>query len=392
MITNQPIASIAWQPRAVFALLFGYLALFGVLIGGQGVLWAEIIGALQLSKSMFGLVQLASPILSVVLLVAGAQLAHWLGKKSLAIVGLALLAVSQLALAEAGGLALLLGALLLSGAGNALLETAANSATLDWEHATGRSVMNLMHAGFSAGAVLGAFAAGLLLGQGWRYPAVLTLLALLCMLLLLISLPVRFPPAESGDGAGLGPADTLRLLLGMPVMLALAVVCVLGVIGESVSNLWSVIYLHGLGADALLGGATFALFNGAMFAGRLANSWVVARWGARASLLASGLGLVLANVLLLPGILALAIAGFALMGLSVAGIVPTVLTAGARLAPGRSAAVAGGIMALAYTGFVICPPITGLVADLVSLRAALLIVGASGIAILVLACRLPPSR
>lgn len=47
---------------------------------------------------------------------------------------------------------------------------AANSATLDWERATGRSVMNLMHAGFSAGAVVGALVAGLLVGQGLALP------------------------------------------------------------------------------------------------------------------------------------------------------------------------------------------------------------------------------
>lgn len=385
MLTEQRIAPITWQPRLAFMLLFAYLALFGVIIGAQGVLWAELLDALRLSKRAFGTAQLVSPVLSVALLMAGAQLAHWLGKKSLAIAGLAFLAGSNLALASADSLASLLGALLLAGAGNALLETAANGAMLDWEHATGHSAMNLMHAGFSAGAVLGALVAGLLIGQGWHYPAVLTLLAGLCMLVLLLSLPVRFPPVEAGDGVEIGPSATVRMLFGMRVMLVLAVLCVLGVVGESVTNLWSVIYLHDLGANAVLGGATFGLFNGAMFAGRLANAWVVARWNARTSLLASGAGLVLATSLLLPGSLVLAIAAFALMGLSVAGIVPTVLTAGARLVPGRSAAVAGGIMAVAYTGFIICPPLTGLIADLVSLKAALLIVGLSGLGILALA-------
>ncbi|MFN8569467.1 MAG: hypothetical protein U0Z44_18530 [Kouleothrix sp.] len=144
------------------------------------------------------------------------------------------------------------------------------------------------------------------------------------------------------------------------------------------------IYLHDLGADVLIGGATFALFNGAMFAGRVANSWVVGRWGARASLLASGVGLVLANALLLPGNVALAVVGFVLMGLAVAGVVPTVLSAGAQLAPGRSAAVTGG-RGRAYTAFIICPPLTGWVADLVSLKVALLVVGLSGLGILALA-------
>src|SRR5215210_239830 len=175
----------AWRPPVVLALLAAYFSLFGVLIGAQGVLWAELVIALRLSKSTFGAVQLVSPLLSVVLLLAGGQLAGWAGKKRLALASLLVLAGSNLALARAGGLLGLAGALLLAGAGNALLEMSMNGTTLDWEQATGRSVMNLMHAGFSGGAVLGAFAAGLLLGVGWSYGAVLFVLALLCGLVLL---------------------------------------------------------------------------------------------------------------------------------------------------------------------------------------------------------------
>jgi fucose permease len=125
-----------------------------------------------------------------------------------------------------------------------------------------------------------------------------------------------------------------------------------------------------------------------MFAGRVGNAWLVRFWGARISLLLSGAGLMLANILLLGGLWS-AIAAFIIMGLAVAGVVPTVLSAAAHLAPGRSALVTGGIMSVAYTGFIIIPPITGWVADALSLRAALLCIGLSGLAIVALARRLP---
>ena len=385
---SQPLApGIAWRPRAVLALLLGYLALFGVLVGAQGVLWAEIIRALDLSKAQFGAVQLPGPLLSVGLLMLGAQFSHWFGKKTLALFALVLLAASNALLAVAAGLPMLIVALLLTGAGAALLETAANSATLDWEQQTGRSVMNLLHAGFSAGAVLGAFGAGLMLGQGLGYGAVLLALAGLCGAMLLVSLPARFPPADTAAQDSPGPLATLRLLFSQRAILTLAALCVMGVVGESVANLWSVIYLRELGADALLGGAAFALFNGAMFVGRMLNAWVVRRWSMRVSLLLSGAGLVLANIFLAGG-LWLAVAAFMLMGLAVAGIVPTVLSAGARLAPGRSGLVTGGIMSVAYVGFIVSPPVTGWLADSVSLRAALLSIGLSGVAVLALARRL----
>lgn len=389
MLRDQSLPQVfMWRPRAMFVLLLSYLVLFGMLIGAQGVLWAELIATLGLSKASFGAVQLAGPLLSVALLMLGAQLAHWFGKKKLALMALALLALSNVMLAWAGTWLALVGALLLAGAGTALLEIAANSATLDWEQAMGRSVINLLHAGFSAGAVVGAFGAGLMLGQDLRYPSVFILLAALCCLVLLVSLPARFPPSASSEAQAPGPMAALKLLTSQRAMLMLAVLCVMGIVGESVANLWSVIYLHGLGADALLGGTAFALFNGAMFAGRVGNAWLVRFWGARISLLLSGTGLVLANILLLGGLWS-AIAAFIIMGLAVAGVVPTVLSAAAHLAPGRSALVTGGIMSVAYTGFIIIPPITGWVADALSLRAALLCIGLSGLAIVALARRLP---
>ena len=380
------IGTDAWRPPVVLALLAVYFSLFGVIIGAQGVLWAELVSALRLSKSIFGAVQLVSPLLSVVLLLAGGQLAGWAGKKRLALASLVVLAGSNLALAGAGGLLALAGALLLAGAGNALLEMSMNGATLDWEQATGRSVMNLMHAGFSGGAVLGAFAAGLLLGVGWSYGAVLFLLALLCGLVLLSTLVVRYPPTDTVASTQSGPRATIRLILGQRALVILAIICILGIVGESFANLWSVIYLHELGAAAVVGGAAFALFNGAMFFGRLGNTWLVSRRGARVSLLASGAAMLLsALLLLLPGGVPLAIVAFMLLGLAVAGVVPTVLSAAARFAPGNTAALTGGIMAAAYSGFIICPPLTGWIADQFSLQAALITVGFSGLAVIWLA-------
>ena len=387
--TQRLVGTPTWRPSAVLALLAVYFSLFGVIIGAQGVLWAELVGALSLSKSTFGAVQLVSPLLSVLLLLAGGQLVGWAGKKRLALLSMLVLAGSNLALAGAGGLLEMAGALLLAGAGNALLEMAMNGATLDWEQATGRSVMNLMHAGFSGAAVLGAFAAGLLLGAGWSYGTVLFLLALLCGLVLLATATVRYPPADVVAAAQSGPRATIRLILGRRALIILAIICILGIVGESFANLWSVIYLHELGAAEVVGGVAFALFNGAMFFGRLGNTWLISRRGARISLLASGVAmLVSALLLLLPGGVPLAIIAFMLLGVAVAGVVPTVLSAAARFAPGNTAALTGGIMAAAYTGFIICPPLTGWIADQFSLQAALITVGLSGLVVIGLARRI----
>jgi fucose permease len=143
----------------------------------------------------------------------------------------------------------------------------------------------------------------------------------------------------------------------------------------------------------VVGGAAFALFNGTMFFGRLGNTWLVTRRGARVSLIVSGAAMLLsALLLLLPGGVSLAIVAFMLLGLAVAGVVPTVLSAAAKFAPGNTAVLTGGIMAAAYSGFIICPPLTGWIADLFSLQAALLNVGFCGLAVIWLALRVPAGR
>jgi MFS family permease len=376
----------AWRPALVLALLLSDFVLLGILIGAQGVLWAELMPALRVSKGAFGSAQLVSPLVSVALLLLGGQLSAWMGKKRLGIASLLLLGGSSLALAGITSLWGLVGALVLLGAGNGLFETAMNGATLDWEQVTRRNVLNFMHAGYSGGAIAGAFGAGGLLGLGWGYSQLFVLLAVLCGLTFVASLPVRYPPMDVAPTDTQGPGATLRLLLSRRTLIALALVCMLGAVGESVANLWSVIYLREQGAGAVLSGATFALLSGTMLVGRLVNAPLVDRLGPRVSLLASGAGLILATVLLLlPGGVALSVAAFMLLGLAVAGVVPTVLSAAANLAPGNSGAIAGGMLAAVYVSFMLCPPLIGWLADWFSLQAALLTVGLSGLGILWLA-------
>jgi MFS family permease len=256
----------------------------------------------------------------------------------LSIASLALLSGGAMALAASTNLWGLLGALILLSAGNGLFETAMNGAALDWERATGRGALNYMHAGFSAGAVFGALGAGVLLGWGWSARSVLLILAALSCLATFATLPLRYPPMDADAAAMERPGATIGLLLNRRGLLALALICMLGAVGESVANLWSVIYLHAQGAGVLLGGATFALLSGAM-----------------------------------------------LLGLAVAGVVPTVLTAAARRAPGQSGAIAGGMLTAVYLSFMIAPPLIGWLAELFSLQAALLVVGVSGLGMLGLA-------
>ncbi len=335
------------------------------------------------------------PLVAICLLLRGGPLSARLGKRRLAVASLLALGGASLILALAltpapylgSGFWALVVALAVLGAGMGLFETAVNGAAMDWESERRapppqRPPRRLQRGGRGGGHRGRAAARPRLApgrdppppgpprpGPGRGHPG------------RLLPRPGRHPrPGTSPRRPRCRESGCGSLFRG-PLLL-LAAIAALGSVGESVANLWSVIYLSELGAGAVAGGAAFALANAAMLAGRVLNGPLVARHGARPSLLLSGAGLLLASgLLLLPGV-PLAVAGFALTGLAVAGIVPTTLSAAGRLAPGHSGAVSGGLMAAVYLAFAVCPPLVGWLAERASLQAALLVVGLSGAGIL----------
>ncbi len=383
---GQRVAVVSWRPLAVVVLLASYFTLFGMLIGAQGVLWSEVIRVLGMSEGTFGTVQLISPLISVFLLLASSQISARFGKKLVSLVALAILFVSCLALAAVNTLPILIASLLLSGLGNGLMEAGMNGAVIDWERSRGRAVMNTMHACFSGGAVVGALLAGQLLQLGFGYSGVLLLFALLYVVALLVTLPIAFPPAEVQLASEGSFGATLRLIGKQRALLSLSVICMLGVLAEGVPFTWSVIYLRDdLQAPAIIGGISFALFNGAMFFGRLANQRLVDSFGARRSIVISSVGMVVGTLLLVAVTdVWLATLALVLLGVAVAGVVPTVLTAAGQVVPGSSGTIAGAVMAMAYTSFVIGAPLVGWLAEFVTLRWSFLTVLVCGIAMLVL--------
>jgi predicted MFS family arabinose efflux permease len=118
-----------------------------------------------------------------------------------------------------------------------------------------------------------------------------------------------------------------------------------------------------------------------MIAGRLANAAIVGRWGARTALRCAYAGIAAAATLLaLGGALAGAVA-FGVLGLGVAGVVPTLLSASRQQLPDESDAATSGIVAAAYLGYVVAAPTIGWLAEALGMRVALpLILGAVALA------------
>ena len=156
-------------------------------------------------------------------------------------------------------------------------------------------------------------------------------------------------------------------------MMGLVALC--GQVGEGSAGDWSAVYLHvNLGTSAGVAAVALGVFSVTMAAGRLAGDRLAARFGpvrlVRVSGLVAGLGMAAGLLIHSP---AAAIAGFALLGLGLAGIFPQIVTAAARLDPEQAGRNIGRIAAVAYSGLLSGPVVIGAIASGVGLRDALLV-------------------
>jgi len=364
------------QVRALTAVLAAQFVAFGLVLGVQGVIWAEVMRRLALGAGLFGTLQLALPLVGLVVLLFNAKLYTHLGNRLQSFLSLGLLGAGMLVVAATASVPGFLVALALSGLGFAALDAASSSATMDLEQATGRHAMNVMHGLQSAAVMVGALVSGLALAAGWSYAAVAVVAAAACCVpVMAATLPAPYPRAGGAEEDPDLPDGDLRR---DPRFLALAGICFLGSAAEAIAVVWTVIYLRDLGASLAVSGLALALFNGAMLVGRFVNAPLVARAGARPSLVISGVGIVAAVVpLLLSASIPVAIGSFTLLGLAVAGVQPTALSAAAPLSSNSGAATAG-IMMSAYAALLVAPLAYGWLAEASSLRPAMVAVAALG--------------
>jgi MFS family permease len=104
-------------------------------------------------------------------------------------------------------------------------------------------------------------------------------------------------------------------------------------------------------------------------------------------LIAAGLSL----ALLWP-VPAAVIAGFAAVGLGVSSVIPIAYMIAGRSGSMAPAAALASVSAIGFTGFLIGPPVIGLIADLSSLSWGLALVGVLGICITILSTRVRAER
>ena len=387
--------------------ILGYFFVLGAATATWAARLPAIKESLHLSDGRLGLALFAVPAGSVLTLALSGRIADRFGAVRVMRIAGVLVPVALVPIGLASGLAALMATLAVYGALAGLLDVSMNVCGARLELGYHRPIMSSLHAGYSIAGLAGAGIGGIAAWLGASPLATFAVAAVALIVLSLLAAPHVFIPAvfipavaapeehpddlprrsarrtvppRGADSADLPRGDPIppdppgkapRNPLRVIWVLGLLALC--GQVGEGSAGDWSAVYMHvNLGTSAGAAAVALGAFSVTMAAGRVAGDRLAARFGpvrlVRASGLVAGLGLAAG---LLIGTPAAAIAGFALLGLGLAGIFPQIVTAAARLDPERAGRNIGRIAAVSYSGLLSGPVMIGVIASGVGLRAAL---------------------
>ncbi|MGQ4461730.1 MFS transporter [Streptomyces violaceoruber] len=254
-------------------------------------------------------------------------------------------------------------ALFVYGATAGMSDVAMNALGVEIETRLDKSIMSGLHGMWSTGALIGS-AAGTLaahLGTDARTHHLLAAAVLTVTGLVACTWVLDLQPAEDED-------PPPRFALPPKSALLIGAVGFCAVFAEGASLDWSAVYLRDeLETSAGLAAACTTGFTLTMALARLAGDKVVDRFGAVRTVRVSGVLATLGGLLVVVGgHPAVAMTGFALMGLGIAVVVPLCFAAAGRAGSNPSLAIAG-VATITYTSGLVAPSAIGGLAQATSL-------------------------
>jgi MFS family permease len=361
-----------------------------LIAGVAGAVWTARLPAIKqglgLDDAALGMALLTIAVGAVLAMQGVGQLIDRFGSAAVMLPAALVVSAGLVLPGYAGSYPVLLGALLVFGAGLGSIDVSMNAHAVLLQRRYQRQIMISFHAIYSVGGLLGSVAgalaarAGLPTGENFALVgAILLVLAVAAWPLLLAG---SAPGGEAGPPARRGWSAAIVLLgtLGLCSM-----------IGEGSMGDWSAVYLREVLHTSLsFAPIGFAVFSIAMGAFRfLGDRLVIALgpvWLVRACGLVAGVGLGIALLLNQP---IAALVGFGLYGAGLSSIVPQVFTAAANRDPRRSGRDLARVSGLAYTGLLAGPVAIGFTAHALGLPFAL---GISALLALIIAVLSPAVR
>ncbi len=372
----------AWLP-----LVFGAFGLLGFMFGGWVVVLPDLKLALALSDGALGTALSLGALGSLPAMWLGGRAADRFGPRLLLLAGGLALAGAIAIVAVLPAPILLVPVLWLYSAGFGTFDVGINTAAIRLEQTTGRRLLPYAHAMFSGGSALGALSAGLLLAAQVPFRLVYIGLAVLVAGYALFAWtrrvgapqPAPMLPQAAGQPAGVS-------LFRMGALWPVALLAMATALGEHILETWTSIYLRTyLALPVVLGASGVVVFHAAMLTGRVAAGRLLGRVRRRTYVGWAGLVIVLGMSLALATTQApLILAGFMLVGLALAGLIPTAFSLAGDLAPDRAGQATAAVTLVGYSGALLGPVLIGRLADAFGLRAALGVLILAGAAVALL--------
>jgi MFS family permease len=267
--------------------------------------------------------------------------------------------------------------LFLFGVAIAAQDVAMNTHGVTLEQKSGARYMGRFHAFWSVGALLGAITGGVF-AQLEVSEFIHALIVSAAVLALVISNNRRYLPGDEDKHIyeeSVKRKKTPRLIYIMG-LLGLA-----GSIGEGSAADWGgVLARETFGASQFVGTLPYIAYSFTMVVGRFYGDQLATKFGARRILKVGGLlgGAGLAGGLIVGGTIGV-IVGWFLFGLALSTVIPLLFSAAGSMANKRfqgtisPAEAVAKISGISYFGFVVGPPLMGFLADVLTLRWAMLV-------------------
>ena len=350
--------------------------------------WASRIPNVQqrmgISEAQLGGVLLALPLGQLLSLPFTGWLVAKEGSRKVVLWGVVLYAVALLGLGWSANLYQLLPCLVLFGVGGNMTNISVNTQAVGVERLyKHKPIMASFHglwslAGFAAAAV-GSFMIGHAVPPGAHF----ALIALLIVAGLAVSAGYTVR-----EDTGVDPNQPIfvkpdKELLGLGAIAFCALIC------EGAMFDWSGVYFKKvIQADKDWVGAGYTAFMSTMALGRFGADWLAGRLGAKRVIQFSGLltatGLMIA--VLVP-MLGTALLGFLLVGFGTSAVVPLVYSAAGRSKHMSAGMALASVSTIGFLGFLLGPPVIGMVAGATSLRVSFALVALMGLCVSAVATR-----
>jgi MFS family permease len=349
--------------------------------------WASRIPSIQqklhLSETALGGVLLAVP----VGLIASLPITGWLvakyGSRTMTVIAVLLYSGVLPLLGLAQTTTQLMAGLVLFGFGSNMANISVNTQGVGVEAIYGKSILATFHGVWSLAGFFGAALGTGMIGWGVSPLQHFILMAIVIWLGVALMRPYLVP-ADAPS-----PGDQPLFVLPDKSLMLLGVLAFCSLLAEGTMFDWSGVYFKKIVlAEKAWVGLGFAAFMSMMATGRFIADAFANRFGRGRTLQLSGLlttaGLSLAVAF--PSLIVTTI-GFMLVGLGVSSVVPLVYSAAGKSRTMPAGVALAAVSTVGFAGFLLGPPLIGLVAGATSLRVSFAIIALMGLAVAALARR-----